>query len=133
MNRNFDQVSRNNYRHWCRKGKYLQVTDSIDLRYARRFRRYSRRFSLAGLPVAADIYGTLRWGQPAYLPLKTRIGTSIGIDALRSDKKQVAACDNQHMQAFSQSMAGRALQFSLPTKRERADWDEIHRRRKDHC
>ncbi len=33
---------------------------------------------------------TLKWGQPAYLPSKPRIGTTVSIDALKSSEPKYA-------------------------------------------
>jgi hypothetical protein len=34
---------------------------------------------------------TLKWGQPAYLPVKPRTGTTVRIDAVKSDPERYAA------------------------------------------
>jgi hypothetical protein len=37
------------------------------------------------LPRVRDLRETLKWGQPAYLPVRPRIGSTVRIDILRND------------------------------------------------
>ncbi len=42
-------------------------------------------FEVASVLEPVDLVETLKWGQPAYLPAKSRTGSTVRIDALKND------------------------------------------------
>ena len=48
-------------------------------------------FATAAKAVIGEITETLKWGQPAYLPVRPRVGTTIRIDAVKGDAERYAA------------------------------------------
>lgn len=67
----------------------------------------------AATPGVGELTETLRWGEPAYLPVQPRIGTTVRINAIKGSADRYAAyfhCQTTLLESFRHLYAG-ALEF----------------------